>query len=341
MTHAPPPPTPAGAPPAHSGAIPPLIPMLEAQAPSTSIDSAARIIALEGEITTLKGTVNEMVADMVELMALLRAPNRTSSNSTPPPGYGPTVDPNPWVPSTHAPKGIEAPAMHAPVDHPANVLPPPVILSAGHSSSTVGPNYACIAADVHTSSSSYPRRSSADGAALDWYMSLKAADIPTWANLSSKFIDQYRYCAETPPTLLELSTMEMTEGQGFEAYAVKWRARAAKHVLGFENSSAGAASPTPQDQHGGAIQPWQCKQFTPLLAALSHRYRQLLAGNKIRPIAPNPDFDPTIQDQSRRCEYHQGALGHTTDNCWKLRERIQQMIDDKQVTLNAVRPPNV
>ncbi|PKI69010.1 hypothetical protein CRG98_010588 [Punica granatum] len=55
------------------------------------------------------------------------------------------------------------------------------------------------------------------GAALDWYMSLKAADIPTWADLSSKFIDQYRYCAETPPTLLELSTMEMTEDQGFEA----------------------------------------------------------------------------------------------------------------------------
>ncbi|PKI78913.1 hypothetical protein CRG98_000686, partial [Punica granatum] len=68
------------------------------------------------------------------------------------------------------------------------------------------------------------------GAALDWYMSLKAADIPTWADLSSKFIDQYRYCAEMPPTLLELSTMEMTEYKGFEAYAVKWRARAAKHV---------------------------------------------------------------------------------------------------------------
>ncbi|PKI30938.1 hypothetical protein CRG98_048671, partial [Punica granatum] len=61
-------------------------------------------------------------------------------------------------------------------------------------------------------------------------MSLKAADIPTWTDLSSKFIDQYRYCAEAPPTLLELSTMETTGDQGFEAYAVKWRARAAKHI---------------------------------------------------------------------------------------------------------------
>ncbi|PKI48296.1 hypothetical protein CRG98_031312 [Punica granatum] len=43
---------------------------------------------------------------MAELMALLRAPNRTSSNSTPPLRYGPTVDPNPWVPPTHAPEGV-------------------------------------------------------------------------------------------------------------------------------------------------------------------------------------------------------------------------------------------
>ncbi|PKI73461.1 hypothetical protein CRG98_006148 [Punica granatum] len=294
-------------------------------------------------------------------------------------------------------------------------------------------------------------------------MSLKAADIPTWADLSSKFIDQYKYCAETPPTLLELSTMEITEDQGFEAHAVKWRARAAKHVppiseaqqiqlfhstlkgayylhmlahtssfsnlidagkkldIGVkldkikgpaekkEGESAKKAAtgtpsagnrrgrdasvnavnsgcqatqqysinytpappatqayapppthyqqqlpaqqvyystppapqlyahnyapapppiqqgrpsasrtpqpvqraPAPQDQQG--IAPWH-KQFTLLPAPLSHIYRQPLASNRIRSISPNPDFDPTIHDQSRRCEYHQGAPGHTTDN---------------------------
>ncbi|PKI47144.1 hypothetical protein CRG98_032458 [Punica granatum] len=63
------------------------------------------------------------------------------------------------------------------------------------------------------------------------YKSLKAADIPTWADLTSKFIDQYRYCAETSPNLLELSTKEMIEGKSFNAYAAKWRALAAKHVL--------------------------------------------------------------------------------------------------------------
>ncbi|PKI68466.1 hypothetical protein CRG98_011155 [Punica granatum] len=45
--------------------------------------------------------------------------------------------------------------------------------------------------------------------ALDWFMSLRAEDIPTWEDLSRKFIDQYQYCAEALPTLLELSTKEM------------------------------------------------------------------------------------------------------------------------------------
>ncbi|PKI78940.1 hypothetical protein CRG98_000652 [Punica granatum] len=59
---------------------------------------------------------------------------------------------------------------------------------------------------------------------------LQAEDIPTWADLSRKFIDQYQYCAEMPPTLLELSMKEMAHGQRFEEYATKWRAQAAKHI---------------------------------------------------------------------------------------------------------------
>ncbi|PKI72903.1 hypothetical protein CRG98_006705 [Punica granatum] len=130
MTHALPPPTPAGQLPAHSGEIPPLVPTLEAQVSSPSTEGAARIVALEGDINALKGTVNQIAADMAELMALLRASNRTSSNSTPPPGYGPTVDPNPWVPPTHAPEGIEASSMHELTSQPANVPPPLITLSA-------------------------------------------------------------------------------------------------------------------------------------------------------------------------------------------------------------------
>ncbi|PKI36567.1 hypothetical protein CRG98_043042, partial [Punica granatum] len=71
---------------------------------------------------------------------------------------------------------------------------------------------------------------SLSGSALDWFMPLKAEDIPTWEDPSRKFTNQYRYCAETLPTLLELSTKEMARGQRFEEYAAKWRAQAAKHI---------------------------------------------------------------------------------------------------------------
>ncbi|PKI50213.1 hypothetical protein CRG98_029396 [Punica granatum] len=35
------------------------------------------------------------------------------------------------------------------------------------------------------------------------------------------------------------------------------------------------------------------------------------------------------------------VLGHTLDNCWRLRDRIQEMIDAKELSFNAARPPNV
>ncbi|XP_031392921.1 uncharacterized protein LOC116204775 [Punica granatum] len=100
-------------------------------------------------------------------------------------------------------------------------------------------------------------------------------------------------------------------------------------------------NPTSQGPQAGASHNRPRKQYTPLPAPLSHIYRQLLAGDQIRPISPGPNFDPSIQDQSKRCEYHQGAPGHTLDNCWRLRDEIQRRIDSNRLTVNAVRPPNV
>ncbi|XP_031394008.1 uncharacterized protein LOC116205516 [Punica granatum] len=99
--------------------------------------------------------------------------------------------------------------------------------------------------------------------------------------------------------------------------------------------------PPSQGQQGGIAQPRLRRQYAPLPVPLSHIYRQLRAGNKIGTVAPDLNFDPTAQDQSKRCEYHQGAPGHTLDNCWRLRERIQEMIDAKELSFNAVRSPNV
>ncbi|PKI40433.1 hypothetical protein CRG98_039173 [Punica granatum] len=371
MTHAPPPPTLVGAPPAHPGEVPLLVPSPEAQARSTSTEGAARIVALEGDISTLKGTVNQMAANIAELMALLRAPNRTSSNFTSPPGYGPMVDPNPWVPPTHAPEGIEALAIHAPTDHPANVPPPSVTLSAA------------IPLPPLDSTTLEPPPMS----------------IPIPAPVYAAPPPMYKYCAETPPTLLELSTMEMVEDQGFQAYAVKWRARAGKHVppiseaqqiqlfhstltgayylhllahtssfsslidagkkldmgikLGkIEGSTGIEGQPLtlgvpPSAQRAPTLQPRQGGQartrlqYPPLPVPQSQVHCQLLAAKEIRPVAPHPQFNPTNQDQNLHCEYHMGALGHTTDDCYTLRGKLQEMIEKNRLSFNEVKPPNV
>ncbi|PKI60424.1 hypothetical protein CRG98_019188, partial [Punica granatum] len=98
-------------------------------------------------------------------------------------------------------------------------------------------------------------------------------------------------------------------------------------------------APPPQGQQGGASQPLPRRQYPALPVPLSYIYRQIR--DKVGTTAPSPSFDPTIQDQSKRCEYHQGAPGHTIDNCWKLREKIQEMMDAKELVFNAVRSPNV
>ncbi|PKI51374.1 hypothetical protein CRG98_028235 [Punica granatum] len=46
-------------------------------------------------------------------------------------------------------------------------------------------------------------------------------------------------------------------------------------------------------------------------------------------------------DQTRHCEYHQGAPRHTLDNCWRLGEEVQKMIDANKLSFNAIRPSNV
>ncbi|PKH77524.1 hypothetical protein CRG98_050022 [Punica granatum] len=82
-----------------------------------------------------------------------------------------------------------------------------------------------------------------DGPALDWFMTLKAEDIPTWADLSRKFVDQYQFRAEAPPTLLELSTKEMAEGQKFEDYATKVALSSGEARFAYQREAADPTVP--------------------------------------------------------------------------------------------------
>ncbi|XP_031402547.1 classical arabinogalactan protein 9-like [Punica granatum] len=134
------PPRYASPPPGHSPPPPMYVPSSATQAPPLAHDPT-RMATLECNVTTLQNTVDLMAANMAEMMALLRGLNRASSSCIPPLARGPTVDPAPWVPLTHASKGdiaaAPSPAIipvpsphpkHAPAIHPVDF---------GHPQSTI------------------------------------------------------------------------------------------------------------------------------------------------------------------------------------------------------------
>ncbi|PKI69498.1 hypothetical protein CRG98_010109 [Punica granatum] len=331
-THAPPPPTPAGMLLAYSGAPPthlqpPMslgVPLARTSQTSSASDDQARIAALEG-------TVNQMATNMAELLALLRGPNRASSSSTPPPRQGPTADPTPWVPPTQAPENMEVPApptLHTSVAHPftSSYPPPPAPTAVSLPLATFLSSEQVLPAPPPIS-----------------------IPVPAMAYTAPP---PMVFPAPTPPTLLELSTKEMARGQRFEEYATKWRARAAKHI--------------PPISEAQQIQLFHSTlrgvYYSHLLAHTSSFSDLIEAGKKLdfgiklgrmedpasrgeessKKIPATPSsFGGKRGKESKHCEYHQGAQGHTLNNCWRLRDEIQRRIDSNRLTFNAVRPPNV
>ncbi|PKI37294.1 hypothetical protein CRG98_042315 [Punica granatum] len=252
QAHAPPPLTPAGVLPAYSAALPThLPPPASSGGPQPPVSPTSAATNDQARIAALEGTVNQMATNMAELLTLLRGPNRASSSSSPPPGQGPTTEPTPWIPPTRAPEDTEAPpppTLHASMAHPViGPYPPPPAPTAERRLKRMEETIRALQAGDARPDARYgdcslfpamrlppkfkiPEFKAYEGTTDPrhhlrhywgkmlqyWEYEEFAEDIPTWEDLSRKFIDQYRYCAEAPPTLLELSTKEMARGQKFE-----------------------------------------------------------------------------------------------------------------------------
>ncbi|XP_027767963.1 uncharacterized protein LOC114074305 [Solanum pennellii] len=91
----------------------------------------------------------------------------------------------------------------------------------------------------------------------------------------------------------------------------------------------------------------QKKKFTPLGESYSNLFQKLRKIGAIECIPPhrlNPNA-PGFQ-ANERCEYHSGAPGHNTDNCWTLKGAIEKLIEhgvvvvtDDQNTHNVTNNP--
>ena len=76
---------------------------------------------------------------------------------------------------------------------------------------------------------------------------------------------------------------------------------------------------------------------------LSHILPQLLSTNlvtvKEAPKVVNtasPKYNPNA-----RCAYHSDSPGHTTDDCWALRNKVQDLIDAKEIQFEVPERLNV
>ncbi|PKI53829.1 hypothetical protein CRG98_025770 [Punica granatum] len=275
------------------------------KAPSNAID-LVHFTALEGMVNQLAANMN---TNMAELMTMLRDQNRASSSYTPPPERRTTADQNPVVPPIYVTDSEDIyflQRQYIPAVHPVNdPLPLPLaptaikILDFNRYDGTKDPRH-------HLRH--YQRKmlqywdyeefviqtfqDSIMGSALDWFMTLKAVDIPTWAELSQKFLDQYRFCAEAPPTLSELCTMEMNENQAFEAYASEWRGKSMRIVQELYFTEY----PTDEERIFSATAAYVAQFHPQGLAHVLHlRMAQILRA----PQADIPDTESSVQGAMR------------------------------------------
>ena len=104
--------------------------------------------------------------------------------------------------------------------------------------------------------------------------------------------------------------------------------------------------PYPQNQGGFQRRPagprqYPSRQFTILPVPLTALYKRALAQDLIGPEVLGPNSRIPMNEPNAKCAFHMDAPGHSTDNCPRLRNRIQDLLDHKLLILNPIPPPNV
>ena len=76
-----------------------------------------------------------------------------------------------------------------------------------------------------------------------------------------------------------------------------------------------------------------------LAQTLQHMLKEMLITLKDRPRNTNtsaPSYHPNA-----RCAYHSNRSGHDTNGCWVVNNKIQDMIDAKEIEFDPPETPNV
>ncbi|RDY12590.1 hypothetical protein CR513_02583, partial [Mucuna pruriens] len=84
------------------------------------------------------------------------------------------------------------------------------------------------------------------------------------------------------------------------------------------------SSNTTNNRYGG-----RNRVFTPIHMTYITLFPKLLQKNLIavRPLKPLENLYPRSNDPNTKCDYHAGAIGHSTERCWSFKHKVQDLIN--------------
>ena len=86
----------------------------------------------------------------------------------------------------------------------------------------------------------------------------------------------------------------------------------------------------------------KARQFTPLPGTLS---QELTVLRKKNLLSSEPQISNSTgfarYDPSKKCDYHRGEVGHSTDDCQVLKHRVQDLLETGAFALQPAGKPNV
>ncbi|XP_077248864.1 uncharacterized protein LOC143888358 [Tasmannia lanceolata] len=204
----------------------------------------------------------------------------------------------------------------------------------------------------------FPR--SLTGTAKKWFLSLKTEEIRTLEDIANRFVEQFSM-EEGIDYFLDFNHLIKTGTQIEDALSKGLRSRSSSdvregkrpivapkevHNVNYTRPSS-YARPPGYDQPPSRtvtevrrpIEKKVFRQFDPLPYSLSVALKKLLRDKKITLLEPRelPNPLPKYWRKDQYCDYHQNS-GHLTDKCMALRHKIQDMIEAKDL---AVEAPNV
>ena len=84
------------------------------------------------------------------------------------------------------------------------------------------------------------------------------------------------------------------------------------------------------------------KVFDPIPVPYSQLLPYLVHNRMVTPRALKPMTAPfpAWYNSEAKCEFHEGAEGHTVDNCIAFKYKVQELIDQKLLTFKEEGEPN-